>query len=169
MRIPLATHAYALESKPLSAQRLVNMYYEPASEETKTKEAIYDTGGLDLFATVGVGPVWGIHPMGSLLYVVSGNDVYKINEGSTGTLLGSIGSVANDVIMSDNGTHVIIVKEDGAAYLADSSSLVQITDGDFPSVSSVATLDTYAIFTKKDTSQYIISALNDACFENLFL
>lgn len=162
MRIPLTSHAYELESKPLSAQRLVNMYYEPASEETKTKEAVYDTGGLDLFATVGDGPIWGIHPMGSLLYVVSGSNVYKINDATSGTLLGSIGTVADDVIMSDDGNDVIIVKEDGAAYLADSSSLTQITDGDFPSVSSVTVLDTYSIFTKKDTTQYIISALNDA-------
>ena len=60
MRIPLARHFYTLDSKPLSAQRCVNLYYEPAGEETKTQGALYSTPGLKLFASVAF-PVDGLN------------------------------------------------------------------------------------------------------------
>jgi hypothetical protein len=93
---------------------------------------------------------------------VSGDNVYTVTENGGANNLGSIGTVSNSVIMSDNGTHVIITKEEGDAWLATVSTLAQITDGDFPSVSSVTVLDTYAIYTKLATTNYVISALNDA-------
>lgn len=162
MRTPLARHAYELRSKPLSAQRCVNYYYEPASEETKTQGALYGTPGLTLFTDLGAGRIWGLHVMKSVLYAVSGNNVYAIDQFGGANNLGSIGTVLDVVIMDDNGTHVIIVKEDGAAYVATATTLAQITDGDFPSVSSVTVLDTYAIFTKLNTTNYVFSKLNDA-------
>lgn len=162
MRIPLARQSGELRSPPLSAQRCINLYYEPAGEETKTGGALYGTPGLKLFATIGSGRIWGMHVMGGLLYVVSGDNVYTVNSSGGATDLGTIGTVSNVVIMSDNGTNVIIVKEEGDAWLATASTLVQITDVDFPSVSSVTVLDTYAIFTKAATTNYVISALNDA-------
>lgn len=161
MRIPLAKHTYELESLPLSAQRLINYYYEPAPEETKTGGALYVTPGLKLFASVGDGPIWGMHTLDGLLYVVSGDNVFTVNSSGGATDLGTIGTVADVVIMADNGTHVNIVKEDGASYNATASTLAQITDVDFPSVTSVTVLNFFGIFTKKDTTQFIISALND--------
>lgn len=161
MRIPLAKHTYELDSLPLSAQRLINYYYEPAPEETKTEGALYITPGLKLFASVGTGPIWGMRTLDGLLYVVSGDNVFTVNSAGGANDLGSIGTVADVVIMADNGTHVNIVKEDGASYNATASTLTQITDGDFPSVTSVTVLNFYGIFTKKDTTQFVISALND--------
>lgn len=162
MRIPLAKHFYQLRSLPLSAQQCINLYYEPAGPETKTQGALYSTPGLKPFASVGNGPIFGMHTLDGLLYVVSGDNVFTVNSSGGTTDLGTLGTVADVVIMSDNGTNVIIVLETGAAYLATSSTLVQITDVDFPSVSSVTVLDTYALYTKTDTTQYIFSALNDA-------
>lgn len=161
MQVPLGKHFYELKSKPLSAQRAVNLYFEPATEGAKTDGALYSTPGLTTFASVGDGPIYGMRAMGGLLYAVSGNNVYTIDQFGGATNLGSMGTVSDVTIMSDDGTYVIIVLESGAAYLATSSSLVQITDGDFPSVSSVTVLDTYAIFTKLNTTQYVISAVGD--------
>ena len=79
MRIPLARHFYQLKSKPLSAQRCINLYYEPAGPETKTGGALYSTPGLKPFATVGDGPIWGMHVLDNLLYVVSGDNVFTVN------------------------------------------------------------------------------------------
>lgn len=166
MRIPLATHAYELRSKPLSAQQLINLSYEPADEETKTQEAVYGTPGLTLFSTIGSGRIWGMHVLSGLLYVVSGNNVYTVDSNGDATSLGTVGTVSDVVIMDDNGTHVIIVLEAGTAYVATATTLAQITDVDFPSVVSVTVLDAYAVFNKKDTRQYIISNLNDATAYN---
>lgn len=161
MRIPLARHFYTLDSKPLAAQRCVNYYYEPAGEETKTQGGLLVTPGLKLFASVGTGPIWGMHKLSGLLYVVSGDNVFTVNEFGGANDLGTIGTVSDVVIMADNGTDVTIVKEDGAAYNARPTSLTQITDPDFPSVSSVTVLNFFGIFSKKDTTQFIISNLND--------
>ena len=161
MRIPLARHTYELDSLPLSAQRLINYYYEPAPEETKTGGALLVTPGLKLFASVGTGPIWGLHKLDGLLYVVSGDNVFTVDSTGGANDLGTIGTVSDVVIMADNGTHVNIVKEDGAAYNATASTLEQITDIDFPSVTSVTVLNFFGIFTKKGTTQFIISALND--------
>ena len=161
MRIPLARHTYELDSLPLSAQRLINYYYEPAPEETKTGGALLVTPGLKQFAMVGSGPIWGMHTLKGLLYVVSGDNVFTVDSVGGANDLGTIGTVADVVITADNGTHVNIVKEDGASYNATASTLVQITDPDFPSVTSVTVLNFFGIFTKKDTTQFIISDLND--------
>jgi hypothetical protein len=162
MRIPLAQHSYEDASKPLSAQECINLYYRPAPPETKSQGALYGTPGLKLFADIGSGRIWGMHEMGGLLYVVAGDNVYTVNSSGGANDLGTVGTVSDVVIMDDNGTHVIITLEEGGGWLADASSLTQITDVDFPSVSSVTVLDTYAIYTKLNTTNYILSALNDA-------
>lgn len=161
MQIPLPKEFFQLKSKPLSAQRVVNLYFEPAKGESKTEGALYSTPGLKLFATIGASPIYGMHTMNGLLYVVSGNNVYTIDQYGGATDLGSMGTVSDVVIMADNGTHVAITLESGAAYLADATTLTQITDGDFPSVGSVTVLDYYGIFNKLNTTQYYISDLND--------
>ena len=166
MRINIAEHAYALNSLPVSAQRCVNLYYEPAGEETKTQGALYGTPGLKIFASIGSGRIWGMHVMSGVLYVVSGDNVYTVTSDGGANDLGAIGTVSNVVMMDNNGTNVIITKEEGDGWLATASTLVQITDGDFPSVTSVAVLDSYAIYTKKATTQYILSDLNDAASYN---
>ncbi len=161
MRINFASQAYQSRSRPLMAQRLINMYFEPAPEGSKAPGALFGTPGLDLFATVGDGPIWGMRGMGSYLYAVSGDNVYRIDQNSSGTNLGTIGTVSDVVMMDDNGTYVIIVKEDGATYYADSSSLTQITDAQFESASSVTVIDGYAAFSRKDTDEVAVSDLND--------
>ncbi len=161
MRINFASQAYQSRSKSLISQRLVNMYYEPAPEGSKAQGMVIGAPGLNLFANIGSGAIWGIRGMGSYLYVVSGDNVYRIDSASAAVNLGTIGTVADSVIMDDNGTYVIIMKEDGATYYADPSNLTQITDGDFASPSSVAVIDGYAAFARKDTNIAVVSELND--------
>ncbi len=162
MKIPFAEQAYESRSKPFAAQRCVNLYMEPGTKGTMTDSVLYGTPGLDLWASLGSDRIWGMHVMGANLYVVSGNNVYVVNSASSSTLLGTMGTVSNVVIMDDNGTNVIILLESGAAYLATATTLTQITDGDYISSSSVTVLDSFAIFTKIDSDQFQISALNNA-------
>lgn len=162
MKLEFAKHAYQSRSKNLASQRLINGYLEPAPKGSKSQDVIFGTAGLTLFANVGDGPIWGMKGMGDYLYVGSGNNIYRVSSNSSATNLGSIGTTTSSLVMDTNGTDVIVVKAEGAAYLADSSSLTQISDPDFESASSVTVLDGYAIFSRLDTSQYAISAINNA-------
>lgn len=162
MKIPFAKQAYESRSRPFVSQRCVNLYMEPGIEGSQTEAVLYGTPGFDLFADLGSGIIWGMHVMGSNLYVVSGNNVYVVNNTSSSTLLGTVGTVSNQVMMTDNGTDVIILLESGAAYLATASTLTQITDVDYVSASSVCVLDYFAIFTEQNSNVFQISALNNA-------
>lgn len=161
-QIQFGREAYKSRSRFLNGERLVNMYLEEAPSGSKNATVVYGTAGLKLFDTIGSDPVYGHHLMGDFLYVVSGNTVYKVGQFGEATSLGTIGSVNDNVIMDNNGTQVIINKEDGASYVATTSTLTQITDSDYQSSSSVAVLDGYAIFTKLNSNEYFISSLNDA-------
>lgn len=118
-----------------------------------------------MFADTGTGkPVQGAQKMGSLLFVVSGNEVFKIDTSAVVTSLGTITIVSTDdrVMMSNNGTQMSILTDDGTMWVATSSTLVQVTDPDFPSASSVTFLDGFTIVSVKDSGQFQISALLDS-------
>ncbi len=161
MKINFAKQAYQARSRPLNDQRCVNFYLEVAPEDSKAPDVLIGTPGLVIFANINSDRIWGMRTMGSLIYAVVGNFVYTTDVNGAGTNLGTIGSVSDVVMMSDNGTYVIIVKEDGAAYYADSSSLTQITDGQFVSSSSVTVIDGYAAFTRLGLNTFHLSNLND--------
>lgn len=80
--------------------------------------SFYMCPGLDLLTTCGEGPIRGkaLKAMGSLLYVVSGDEVYSVTTNYQATLLGTIGTSSGPVSMISNGTQLQIF--DGqAAYL----------------------------------------------------
>ena len=161
MRIPLASHSYQARSKPLSAQRLVNLYPEPQPSDAKSPLVLYGTPGLKLFGTAGAGPTRGIHDMANVLYVISGDTLYSVDSVGTGTSLGTIPGTGT-VSMADNGSQLIIINSLNDGYVWNGSTLVQITDVDWPGAGSVAYLDGYGIFTNPNqTGQWFISAISD--------
>ncbi len=99
--------------------------------------------------------------MGENLYVVCGVSIYKIDSTMTKTLLGTIGTTPGRVMMTENGTQVTILTENGTAYYATTSTVTQITDGQYELANSVTTLDGYSVFTEKESTQFFISALRD--------
>ncbi len=161
MKIPFAKQAYESRSRPFISQRLVNMYMEPGIEGTQTDSVLYGTPGFDLFANLSSNRIWGMHVMGANTYVVSGNHVYVVTASSGATDLGAMGTVSNVVMMDDDGTNVTILLESGAAYVATATTLVQITDGDYLTSSSVTVLDSFTIFTTAGTNAFQISTLLD--------
>lgn len=162
--VNFALQAYESRSKPVSAQQLVNLYPENNPQESKTPVTLHGTPGLSLFATVGSGPIYGMKLMRSLVYVVSGDEVYTLSSDGTSALLGTLSHSVRDIVdMAENGTQMVMVLPTGEAYVATTSSLAQITDADFPeNVESVDFMDGYHIFSKDATDQFLISALNDA-------
>jgi hypothetical protein len=106
-----------------------------------------------LEATIGAGPHRGSKEMGSFLYVVSGNAVYRVAQDFTASLLGTISSSSGPVGMAHNGAEVMIVDGVGG-WLATSSALTQITDPDFPSgVTQVTCVDGFFLVAGDGSDQ----------------
>lgn len=146
-------------SSAVTAERMVNLYAQIESQTAKSAFAIYTRPGLTSFADVGTGPIRGEHTMAGIKYVVSGSEVYKISLEGVGTLLGSL-TGSGPVTSADNGTQLVFVSG-GKGWVATTLTLVEITDPDFPTVSSVTFLDGYHIFSAED-GKFYVSAINDA-------
>lgn len=158
MRIPLAIQSYQSRALPASAQRLINMYLEVPSQDESDRRPIYGAPGLKLFSEV-TGPTRGFNLMRGVLYGVKGTTLYRIDPDGTATSLGEIPGTGQ-VSMANNGTQIVIVhKPNGSVFYG--TSILPITDPDFPGASSVTYQDGYFIFTRPDTGQFFLSALFD--------
>jgi hypothetical protein len=161
MRLPLATKSAPSRSRALSAERVINMVSEVQQEGAKSPVALFSAPGHSSFASVGLGPIRGMHRMDDVLYVVSGAGVYKVATNGAGTLLGSLNTSIGPVYMADNGSQLVITSGTDA-YVATSTTLTLIGDVDLPDISTVAYMDGYHIFGRSGTGQFYISAISDA-------
>jgi hypothetical protein len=161
MRIPIASKSAPSRSRALSAERVVNMVAEIQQEGAKSPVALFSSPGLTSFASVGSGPIRGMHVMDGALYVFSGNGVYKVLVNGGSTLLGSLSTTEGDIYTADNGTQLVVVTASGS-YIVTAAAVAAITDTDFPIAGTVAYLDGYHIFSRSGTGQFFISALLDA-------
>ena len=160
LEIPFAFEFYQSRILPWQAQRIVNLYAELGSQGSKTSSALIGTPGLAQFASVGNGPIRGMHNMRGTLFVVSGADVFTVNSSGTATNIGTVGGL-EPVIMDDNGIQVAIASE-GGGYIATTGSVVSITDGDFiGSVNSVTYMNSFFVWLSGDIMQ------NSAAFDGL--
>ena len=161
--IKFGINSYKAKSGLASAERMVNCYVEPCPADSSFEAMILGTAGFTTWLNLNIGfPIYGMEVMGENLYVVAGSNVYKIDSTKTKTLLGTISTAPSRVLMTNNGTQVTILTESGTAYYCTSSasSLTQITDGDFESSDSIATLDGYTIATKKQGRTFQFSDIN---------
>lgn len=160
MQIPFGTRSYVNQSLPISAQRLVNWYAEIQPPDAGTQVALLPCPGLVSFATCGTGPIRGMVYMGSLVYVVSGSELYSLSSAGTATLLGSLTPSAR-VSIADNGTQVFIACGSKGYIYSVAGGLVEITDADFPGADVVDFQDGYFIFNNPGTNQVFSTALYD--------
>jgi len=170
-RIPFAVHSYKLDSLPASAQDLVNAYAETVLPGGRSEVLVRHVPGFVSYATGGSSKVWAACHFDGDVYMVTGGSgpfvVYKVEEATnttgTATSLGSLSpGGSSPVYMAASATQLVIVLEPYAYVVTTGGSVTQITDADFPQVTSVAYIDGYFVFTKKATDRYIISALLDA-------
>jgi len=145
---------------------LMNAFVEEAGEEGKTPLPIYCVDGLRPYSEFGSGPIRGIFPAGSFLYVVSGNLVGRMTEGSAVQEIGAI-PAAGGVWMDRNRRTEqpqVALSAGGVGYLLVEDQVIQIMDEDFPpSVGPVSYIDGYFAWVANDQSagRYIISAVDD--------
>lgn len=172
LKIPFIGQAYQNRSIPVSSQRCINWYPELEPEEARNVITLQAVSGTNLFLDIAVSDIDFIRGMYfshqlQLLYVVSGNELYEVQENGASTLRGTIpGSAA--VIMSDNGFQIGIANS--LQYLVYDSSteiLSNVLDsGGGPLViRDIGFLDGRFILMEQD-QRYFITAPNDALTVN---
>lgn len=155
-------------SRSLNAQRLINCYAEKAPMGSQSELVIRSSPGLATFATVGTGPIRGMHVMGGVLFVVTGNDLYSIDSGGAGTLRGAAATIAGTgaVQMASNLIgELVIVNSSGTGWVWDGSLLQSISslDADFGNDAiSVTFLDQFMVYGRINSGQVFASDLNNA-------
>jgi hypothetical protein len=93
MRVQFGSQSYQHSTLPLSAQRMVNCYLEPAPPAAKTLAAVVASYGIEDYLTVGTGPIRGAIAINGISYVVSGSFLYRMS-GTNVTSLGAIPGLA---------------------------------------------------------------------------
>lgn len=138
MDLPLPNQSYQTRSKPLSSQRLVNLYCETYQDSgvMKTKSLI-NTPGLKTFKDFVLtgSRSQGIRYFRTALIIVLGNKIYTIAESGTSNLIydaTTYESGSDDVDFTDNGQNMMITFASGNAYVinfyADVYSVLKITN-----------------------------------------
>jgi hypothetical protein len=162
VRLPIATNSYPAASKPLSVQKLVNLYAETQPQDAKAKVALFQRPGMVLWSNLG-SPVRAMFNVQGTLYAVAGTGVYRIASNGVSTLLGNVSVSTGQVFGADNsnGQLVIVTVDDAKGWVVTTSSLTQITDEDFLGAAYVTMVDGYHIFVRPTGEQWFISDLLD--------
>jgi glutamine cyclotransferase len=152
-QIPFGAESYQHDSRPLSAQRMVNTYLEPAPPAAKTPAAVVPCFGIKDYLTIGSGPMRGGLRVNKTTYIVSGPKLYQIDSGGIVKELGSVPGIGPVFIVGDGSQLLITVN--GPSYLYDGATVSQIADPDFPGAEWATYLDGYAIIGPGDGRVYV--------------
>lgn len=152
-QIPFGTQSYTHESRPLSAQRMVNAYLEPAPAAAKTPAAVVSTFGIKDYLTIGTGPMRGGLKVNQTIYIVSGPKLFKLSVSGVITELGDVPGLG-PVFMVSDGSQVLITVN-GPTYLYDGATVTAMADPDFPGAEWATFLDGYAIIGPGDGRVYV--------------
>jgi hypothetical protein len=166
VKTPILGSTYVARSVNAADARMVNLFPEVVPEGGKEPAFLSRAPGLRRLATVGFGPIRGLWSFGGFGYVVSGNQLYKIDGNYTSTLLGTVANTG-PVSMSDNGTQ-LFVAANGPSYIYNANTNVfqQITDPDFPGAVTVGFLDGYFVFNEPNSQKVWVTSLLDGLSVN---
>lgn len=156
MLIPFGTTSYRHRSLPLSAQRMVNCYLEPAPLGAKTLAAVVQSYGIDDFATPGTGPLRGALRLKGVPYVVSGTKLYRLSSTGSATELGDVPGF-NFVDMAGDEINIMLVT-DTLGYYWNGTTVAAITDPDFPGADWVENIDGYFVIGEPASGRFFVSA-----------
>lgn len=160
--IPFATQSYHHASRPLSSQRLLNFYAEAQPKESKSPVALLGAPGIVTAASLGDGPVRGLHVMNDILFGVSGGFLYQINaDHSVVNLGGQISDSAGPVVIDDNATELVIVNGVNGYIWSAAAGFRLISDPDFHPAETVTFMDGFFLFERKGTGKFFRSDLLD--------
>jgi hypothetical protein len=164
--------SYTLQSVNVDCQRCLGWYPELDEIGTgKEREVASLVGvpGRRLLATIGAGPIRGEYTASTgVLYVVSGNKLYRVDSSWSETLIGTLGTSSGPVSMADNGIQLFVVDGSIQGYWVtlstDSFTTVGSADN-FLGADQVSFIDGYFIFNKLDSEQFFIAGPNSVTFD----
>jgi len=151
------------KSPNVTANKLINAYYEFQKEKDRTRVAIYGTAGLSLFINNGDTPWRGLLPFSpnSLLYGVHRGTFYEVNNAGVITARGTIGTTEGRVDICDDGT-IITVVDGSEIYTYDTSSpatpIAAVTDAQRPTSPNTCAFQGQRILTDEDLTGKIKGA-----------
>jgi hypothetical protein len=164
MKTPILGSSYVARSINAADARMVNLFPEIVPEAGKEPAFLNRAPGLKLLNTVGTGPIRGLWAFSSndgTGFVVSGTQLFKIDNAYTPTLIGNV-SGTGPVSMADNGTQLFIACNGPSfIYNANTNAFGQINDPDFPGAVTVAYLDGYFVFNEPNSQRMWVTALLD--------
>ncbi len=160
-KIALPLQTYQTRNKDVSDQRLLNMYAEQMPENSKDSVSLYNTPGCELYKTIGDEPILGLHYMAPFLYVICGNNVYRMSKNGNTAVLGNIGAGGSFVKMADNGTQILAVTGDGDGFIINDSGVNLVQSDNFPIASDVTYDSGRFVVTQKDSGRFYWSGLLD--------
>lgn len=140
---------------------MINLYPEIIPEGGKEPAYLQRCPGLKFLVTVGNGPIRGLYTHNDILYVVSGEEFYKV---TSSLVVSKIGDVTGQgpVSMADNGTQLFIAcNPNGFIYNFNTLAFAAITDPDFPGAVTVGYLDGYFVFNEPNSQRIWITSLLD--------
>lgn len=108
MQVQFAAQSYPSRVTQLDAQRCINMYVERSPPDAQTQVPVLGCPGMRQLGAMGTGPIFGMHVMNNVQYVVSGQQLFSLNPDGGTILIGSVG-VSGLVSMADNGQQVVMV------------------------------------------------------------
>lgn len=162
MKTPILGSSYVARSVNAADSRMVNLFPEIVPEGGKEPAFLNRAPGLRLLTTVGTGPIRGVNAYGGNLYVVSGEQLFKLDANYTATVLGTVSGATGQVSMANDGNHLFVACN-GPSYVynATTNAFGQITDPDFPGALTVSYLDGYFVFIEPDSQRVWVTALYD--------
>lgn len=146
-----------------NTQETVNMFLElDPSEDNKL--TLYRVDGKLAFLELPTTPVYAMTEYRGILYVVSGNTLYKVQRDYSYSSIGTVDLDFDTTTAANNAGQICFnssVKNKAFVYDTGTLSLSQITDPAFYGSPRVDYLDGYGVFVRPNTQQFYISNLND--------
>lgn len=163
--------AYRDATLPWSSQDTCNWIPEIAQAQgTRTQMQFRGAPGLELFTTVGTGPIRGARDVEGKLFVVSGTKLYEVTVSGLSTERGTIpgvglvGMAHNQV---KNGYEVLIVNGSaGYVWNTAESTFNKITDEGYPGAIAADYVDSYLVQVEPFGRFWFHSDLADAMSYN---
>jgi len=155
--VPFAIATNVGRSTPATSERVVNLIPVANPPGSKTPYTLLGAPGLVEWQSVGIGPIRGMRTMGTFLYVVSGPELYRLDQSGTQTYIGLIDGT-QPVTMADNGYQLSIVA-DSLTYVVTGTTLTTVSAVD---ARSVTVQDGYAIYVTRNTGEFVISEIADS-------
>lgn len=173
--MPFPVQSAAMPDPSGTKETLINLYAQEAPKQGRSSVLIRNTPGLALSQAYGLGPVKMINTdLPGSVFVVSGERLYKttnpggvsktIDMGYIGTPT-TTGAITPFISIAVGPTHVVVCVQPYAYAASATDTMVHriqaTSDGTMPSVTSVAYVGGYYVFTVLDSSQFFSSSALD--------